>query len=124
MNLLEATCAADGAHVVAGPLRLPLPPAVVGRVAPGAPLLLGIRPEEVRLDPGAGPTAEGAVEVVEPLPSVRGQLATVRTGALTLQALARDATPFAVGGRVRLAFPLAQCHLFDARTEQALALDR
>jgi ABC-type sugar transport system ATPase subunit len=123
MNLLEATCAPDGAHVVAGPLRLPLPAAAVGRVAPGAPLLLGIRPEAVRLDPGAGPTVEGDVEVVEPLPSVRGQLATVRTGDLTLQALARDATPFAVGARVRLAFPLAQCHLFDARTEQALALD-
>ena len=124
MNLLKATCAPDGAHVVAGPLRLPLPRAAVGRVAPGAALLLGIRPEEVRLDPGAGPTVEGDVEVVEPLPSVRGQLATVRMGALTLQALARDATPFAVGARVRLAFPLEQCHLFDARTQQALALDR
>src|SRR2546423_881993 len=44
-----------------------LPRAAVGRVAPGAPLLLGIRPEAVRLDPDAGPTVEGDVEVVEPL---------------------------------------------------------
>ncbi len=120
MNLLEAVCADDGAHLIAGPLTLPLPAAAAAHTSPGAPLVLGVRPEDVSLDVRAGPSAEAVVEVVEPVPGVRGQLATLRLGPLTLQVLARNDTPFSVGATVQLSFPPEKCRVFDARTEQAL----
>jgi ABC-type sugar transport system ATPase subunit len=120
MNLLEARCDEDGAHVLVGPLRLDLSATASARTAPGAPLLVGIRPEDIGIGPGSGPTLEARVEVVEPMAGLRGQLATLRAGSLALQVLARNSAPFAAGDSAWLTFPPEKCHVFDARTEQAL----
>jgi ABC-type sugar transport system ATPase subunit len=120
MNLLEARLSGDGAQALVGPLSLPLSAGIAARTAPGSPLLVGIRPEHVGVGGGEGPQAEAQVEVVEPMPGLRGQLATLHLGALTLQALARNSSPFVPGATVILTFPLAHCHIFDGRTEEAL----
>jgi ABC-type sugar transport system ATPase subunit len=120
MNLLEARRADDGPFAVAGPLHLPLSARAAARTSPGAPLLVGIRPEDIAVGAGDGPSAAAQVEVVQPLAGVRGQLATLRVGPLTLQVMTRNASPFAVGETVVLAFPTARCHVFDGSTEESL----
>jgi ABC-type sugar transport system ATPase subunit len=139
-NLLPGTVAAGRVHLVAG--ELPLPPALRG-LPEGEKVLLGVRPEHLRVTPEARPAGAeaeaeeeqeeelwGMVEAVEPLIAERAQLVhvlldgippgTLAPG-LTLTARAPLAPPLARGQRVRLRVDPQQVLLFDAATERALA---
>lgn len=133
MNLVPGTVGdSDGSLVfrpdaqpnAAVPLVLPTGAPGSASVAPaGTPVLLGVRPEHVRL---ADPASDGApahfpratVELVEPLG--HDQLVHLRLGDLMLAArTARYPTP-AADSSVALVFDPAYVHLFDAVTGLAL----
>jgi multiple sugar transport system ATP-binding protein len=131
MNLLSAS-AADG-HVHAGDLELEVP-----GVPPGE-LVIGVRPEALRLVTGAteDQVMQVRTEVVELLGhetivygSIRGQnVATASSGAGSslpagrAKVIARlDARRQpAVGETITLAMSLEDVHLFDAKSGQAVA---
>ncbi len=66
MNLLEARRADDGPVAVAGELRLPLSAQAAAHTEPGAPLVVGIRPEDIVV--GAGDD-RGVTAQVESYPA-------------------------------------------------------
>jgi sn-glycerol 3-phosphate transport system ATP-binding protein len=109
MNLLPGLLCRSGAAIAVAGTEIDLGPR---RCAgpDGHPVILGIRPEHVALDP-AGIT--WPVEVVERLGSEMLVHAGQPGGAsLTL----RIANGVAVGDTVRVAFPASQIHVFDQAT--------
>ncbi|HEY0780380.1 MAG TPA: sn-glycerol-3-phosphate ABC transporter ATP-binding protein UgpC [Gemmatirosa sp.] len=140
MNLLRGTVDhRAGTFVVADAdaLAVALPPALLASPAltavAGHELLLGVRPEHVRVAATADPcttgpcTADAAastlpmrVDLVEPLG--HELLVHARRGAAELTArLAPNASLPGPGGAVRLAFDPAALHVFDAATGAVLA---
>lgn len=116
MNLVDCALE-DGAAVLDG-LRLALPPDLAAR-APGGPLKLGIRPENLRLAPQEGDVSMAAqVVMLEPL------------GAETLITLAAGGVEFIARGPADFRQPLGSAvtahlqprhlHLFHADTGAAL----
>ena len=84
--------------------------------AGGSDLVLGIRPEDIRIATEAGPnTVETQVEVVEPVGSDNYVYVTLAGQDCTVRAAA-DVRP-ASGDRVLLTFDESAIHLFDAETE-------
>lgn len=86
-------------------------------------VILGIRPEDVRAEPGfvaahADTTLEAVVEVVEPLGAET--LVHFRLDGTGLVARLGAATTFRAGERARLALVRERLHFFDAETEKAL----
>jgi len=130
MNLLRAT--ARGGIATAGDLSLPIAGLADGDV------VVGLRPEHLRLAQEGRPAMEFAVEVVEPLGdgvivhgSVLGQLATAPTGAVeVLPPLPGERADLTakfdptvrpkVGERLRLSVDPTKAHVFDARSGLAL----
>jgi len=116
MNLWPATLEAQGMRL--GSLSLSLPGRLPAGLAPGAALLLGVRPEHLR------PAADGPlalhVEWAEPRISDH---ATVLYGSIEGQpAAARlEGNAAGLGGQtVRLTFEPALAHLFDASSGRRL----
>ncbi|TDC77200.1 ABC transporter ATP-binding protein [Streptomyces hainanensis] len=92
MNLLPGTVTA-GARVLVGDAALPAP---VGEIAPGTPVVYGIRPEYLRLTPTAGEdTVTGEITVVENLGST--QLLTLEGPAGTVQVVVPEDSEAAPG---------------------------
>jgi len=128
MNVLEGRVAEPGGAPVLeldGGGALKLAPRANGAVAPGRRLLVGIRPDHLRVvEPGEAAdapgqaTIEGRVTVVEPLGGEA--LAYVEAGGRELIAKVQGERLPAVGAVVRLGVAVAALHLFDAATEQAL----
>jgi multiple sugar transport system ATP-binding protein len=125
MNLLAATVGGGGETLEGAGFSLPLPPAWRGggAVAPGRPLLVGIRPEHLLL---AGKQPEGPsaaidveLEVVETLG--HQSLAHARLGPAPLVAILEPGVPARAGDPLRLQVPLAALHLFDAESSDRLA---
>ena len=111
MNFVSATPERDGcaARLASGHL-LALP----GRFPAAAALTIGIRPEQVALDP-AGLAL--AVDLVEPLGSetlVHGHLDDGTA------LMVKQATALSVDGVLRVGFPTEALHVFDAATGQRL----
>jgi multiple sugar transport system ATP-binding protein len=125
MNFLSVTLSwaqhcvwaeAPGVRVGVGPAKTEQLRARVGER-----VLLGVRPEALRVANGsdsADCTFESKVEVVEPLGSEI--LLNVRAGENALVARVDPATRVAVHEGVRLAFDPAGLHFFDAKTEAAI----
>jgi multiple sugar transport system ATP-binding protein len=87
-------------------------------------VVLGIRPEGIRdtqagVPAEEGRTAEVRVEVSEPMGSET--LLYLDSGATAFIARVGPTDRFEAGERVRVAFDLANAHIFDAATELALA---
>jgi multiple sugar transport system ATP-binding protein len=87
-------------------------------------VVLGIRPEGIRDTQAGVPAAEGRtaevrVEVSEPMGSET--LLYLDSGATAFIARVGPTDRFEAGERVRVAFDLANAHIFDAATELALA---
>ncbi len=130
MNLLRGTVdRRAGAFAVADAdaLAVALPPALLASpalaAAAGRELLLGVRPEHVRVataaDDGAS-TLPMRVGLVEPLG--HELLAHARRGAAEVTARLAPGTPLpAPGGAVALALDPAALHVFDAATGAAIA---
>ena len=120
-NLLPARLDGDGGTLVVGASRLALggTMAACARSANGAELVLGVRPEDVRID-GAAAHASAEVVAVEPLGAetiVRTRLSGIAQDLLVRTG--RTATA-QVGDRLPLAFDLAAAHLFDPVTTRRL----
>ncbi len=113
MNILPATIADDGRAAIDGGRRITLP-APAAPLAPGTPLSIGIRAEDIGI--GAAPDAlPFTIGFIERL----GGLATIHlhgsTGGDALACQLRDEGQFREGETVSAQFPPERLHLFDAR---------
>jgi len=125
MNLLPGAVATDAGRPVfaaaaaagAAPLRIPLDDALARRAAPaaGSPLVFGIRPEDLAVEPGGCPAV---VDVVEPLGAETYLYLNTPAGACTARVPAGGR--YRAGDQVPLGFRTARAHLFDAATGRAL----
>jgi sn-glycerol 3-phosphate transport system ATP-binding protein len=130
MNLLRAS--ARGGHVVAGSLKLELPS------APDGDVVLGLRPEVLRVSTDGAASLDFVVDVVEPLGdeivvhgNVEGQLVGGRDEEIpTVDGEASRATITArfdptrhpaIGDRIPLTVSPDAVHLFDTATGLAIA---
>jgi sn-glycerol 3-phosphate transport system ATP-binding protein len=117
MNFLDGRVIADGLvelnAAASAPQRLAVPFGL--GLAEGAPLALGIRPEEIEIVEGAAPGAlDFSIELVEELGA--GQVLHGRSGPLELTLL-RNGTPetsMRPGQIIPIRIPPAALHLFDA----------
>jgi multiple sugar transport system ATP-binding protein len=125
MNFAEISIAeADGAlwAETAG-LRVKVPPAKAEalRGHAGRRVVLGVRPEALRIASGADPgdyAFDAVVEVVEPLGNEI--LLDVRAGANAMVARVDPATRVKVHEKLRLAFDPERLHFFDPNSEAAI----
>ena len=133
MNLLPARVAGRNGSAVLEverdnepPIGLRMPPAASGAaLAPGQPVILGIRPEAIT-DPAGADRGSAAIDLVEALVEVvepAGSDTYVVTRAAGKEVIARmradaDVRP---GARMPFAFDLAKAVLFDPATTRRLA---
>jgi multiple sugar transport system ATP-binding protein len=102
------------------PLRLRLAQLLANEVAAraGQRLLLGLRPEDLRVTGQGTEGLEARVEVCEPLG--HETLLYLSAGAQSLVARVASGEPFTVGQPVRVACQFEQARLFDATSEEAV----
>ena len=120
MNFFDAVVAADGLRL-GDDATFALPAGTGGaalRRANGAPLVLGVRPEHLRLLPGDAPGMKVRVSVVEPLGSDT-LVYFERAGTRHVARLSPD-THVKPGDSVTLGVPLEKAHPFDATDGRAL----
>ncbi len=124
MNMLDATIENGSLKIADAGLSLPLPPAYAKYVKDGRPVVLGIRPEALRVaGTSAGNTLPAVAEVIE----LTGPelVATMRLGetggARKIVASLPARTRLEEGGSCRLAMDVESVHLFDRETGRALA---
>jgi multiple sugar transport system ATP-binding protein len=121
MNLLDGRLVEkeDSLRFVCGPFAWPAPD--VWRESAGREVVVGIRPEHLRLrdaDPNHGvPALE--VRLVERLGPV--SLVTLQHGGLALTARLEEASPVEEQAAAGIEIPLAQAHLFDRTTGRVLS---
>ncbi len=126
MNFLNARLirAAGGIEVQAAGLTLRLPPALAAKAmsAPGADVILGIRPEDVRKSEAdrnnAEPQAQARVEVVEHMGSEL--FVYLRLAEDTLTARLDPSLEVAPGDTLPVSVNPERVHLFDPQTERTL----
>ncbi|MBM3216152.1 sn-glycerol-3-phosphate ABC transporter ATP-binding protein UgpC [Candidatus Poribacteria bacterium] len=116
MNFVEGELLQDGTHrqFRGKGLALPLaePHAAMTAPRPDGPVVLGIRPEHVRVgDAGDSPAMPCRVEVVEPLGSET--VVYLSAGETTLVAKAEAERTPTVGATVSARIDMARAHLFD-----------
>ncbi len=121
MNLVEMTVEPDGDHPVlrAGSFVLPAPDSAVASLAHD--VTVGIRPEDIRVDPGPNGeiTFRARCDLVEYLG--HQVLAHLRVGELELLAFDDASRHLRAGDIVDGAIALDRLHLFDSRTGRSLA---
>jgi multiple sugar transport system ATP-binding protein len=125
MNFAEVTVTNSGEGLWAEApglrIRIPLSKADVLRRHAGQKVVLGVRPEALRLangGDGADYAFDSTIEVVEPLGNEI--LLDVRAGNHPLVARVDPATRVKVHENVRLALDPERLHFFDAKTEAAI----
>ena len=113
INLVPARVGADGVTLDGAlPLRL-----AAGRAAAGQAVVLGVRPEHLRLqDDGRW---RATVELVEPMGN--HQVVWMKLGAQTLSVLVHDGRRVAAGDTVAFDLDESALNLFDAASEQRIA---
>jgi multiple sugar transport system ATP-binding protein len=113
INLVPARVGADGVTLDGAlPLRL-----ASGRVAAGQSVVLGVRPEHLRLqDDGRW---RATVELVEPMGN--HQVVWMKLGAQGLSVLVHDGRRIAAGDTVAFDLDESALSLFDAASEQRIA---
>ncbi|PTT78925.1 ABC transporter ATP-binding protein [Pelomonas sp. HMWF004] len=112
INLVPATVGADGVSLQ-GELALSLAP---GRVRAGQSLVLGIRPEHVRLQ--ADGRWRARVELVEPMGN--HQVVWMRLGGQSLSVLLHDGRAVSAGDELAFDLDESRLNVFDAASEQRL----
>ena len=130
MNFFRGTFRADSGRIIfteTNPSRSPLTfilPDSLGRLAASrieAPIVLGLRPENIRdavAAPDASRLAEVTVEVAEPMGAET--LLYLSTGATSFIARVSPTDRFTANQRVQVVFDLDRAHLFDAASGQRL----
>ncbi|MFV2037600.1 MAG: ABC transporter ATP-binding protein [Paracoccaceae bacterium] len=114
MNMMQG-------RVSDGTVALDAGPKIPARVeADGQKVFVGIRPNELKpVASGKQHLFEGSVSLMEPLGAET--LIYVDVGGIEVIAMAPGRNPPGLGDRVRLAAPAEEIHVFDAKSEQALA---
>jgi ABC-type sugar transport system ATPase subunit len=129
MNLLAAQLA--GSRIVAAPIDIPMPSwfrtAIEDAEASAGAVILGLRPEEVRISSDQGPGAFGPVRVRLVEPAVGQTWITVDLTGVdappTMVGLAEAGAKIKPGDTVWIALHEARPHLFDAGTGRRLDRD-
>jgi len=112
INLVPATVGADGVSLDGAlPLRLS-----AGRAKPGQPLVLGVRPEHLRLLSDGRWRA--TVELVEPMGN--HQVVWMKRGEQVLSVIVHDGRRLAAGDELGFDLDEAALNVFDAASEQRL----
>ncbi len=116
MNFLKGTV--EEGEVRGEGFQVPVEPLDVAGVTQGQEVILGLRPEAVRVDGTGVGTLEGRVEVREPL----GAEAFVYLSVGEQQVVGRFAPDYEAreGDTIVFSVDPAACHVFDPRTESAL----
>jgi multiple sugar transport system ATP-binding protein len=114
INLVQGEIAPDGAFA-RGPLRLPVPPGA----APGRPVTLGLRPEDVGAPAPGLATIEARVDLVSPLGS-ETLLEVVAPGEVPLTLRVPKEWRAKEGEVIPFGVDPARLHLFDRATEARL----
>jgi multiple sugar transport system ATP-binding protein len=113
INLVPARVGADGQTLEGAlPLRL-----AAGRATAGQAVVLGVRPEHLRLQ--ADGRWQATVELVEPMGN--HQVVWMKLGSQGLSALVHDGRRIAAGDVVAFDLDESAVSLFDAASEQRLA---
>ncbi|WP_226041772.1 ABC transporter ATP-binding protein [Natrinema sp. DC36] len=111
----------DGARIVTDTFDYPLEPAMSDDLEDGSELVLGVRPEDVRIDEVAADERrfEATVDVVEPMGNEN--LVHLRFDDGTEFTATTEGIPtVGDGDRVDVAFPTEAIHLFDAESGTAV----
>ena len=119
MNFIEGRLAPDGGSFVAADgtvLPLPQQTAAPLAAAAGRPLIYGLRPESVRLDPAGGVPAQ--VVVIEPTGSETQ--VTARLAGTSAICIFRERIAARPGETIPVSVDSSATHLFDAETGQRL----
>ena len=121
MNFLGATVAGDGAVALAGASSFRPEPAPAGLAARrGGPVTLGVRPEDLTLQPsGAGGTLPATLDVREPLGNEALLYWNTPAGAVVSR-ITGDSLPDE-GAQATLHFRYDRVRWFDPESETALA---
>jgi multiple sugar transport system ATP-binding protein len=119
MNTLEVTVGASGADLSAGFGRLSLPPAKA-RIEVGEPLVLGIRPSDLRLAGVADASVGGAVQQLEPLGDVTVVSLIVGNQPLRIVLPESQAVGIKRGDTLPIVIDMSKAHLFRGRDGSAL----
>jgi multiple sugar transport system ATP-binding protein len=119
MNFLDAELVCDGDRLYAQTtgVKTLVPPTLATKLpaATGSKIVLGIRPEDVRVGGGDGETsAKGRIDVIEVLGSE--QLGFVLVGQQNLLLRTSPDTPLKIGDTIDLTFNAAKMHAFDPQT--------
>ena len=111
MNLIEGTYerGGEGAHV-RFPNGVAIPVADRPGLASGSAVTLGIRPEHVAIGEGGGMAA--TVDLIEP--TGFGIIVHAMLNGLEIKIFTQDRAVMNAGREIRIAFPEARLHLFDA----------
>ena len=125
MNFAPVTLAqADGALWAVGEgIRIKVPAELGGRLRlnGGAQVILGIRPEDLRLASAGDPVELGLDAVVEVTEKLGSQiLLDVKVGAGMMVAAVEPTVRAQVHDRLRLTINPARLHFFDARSDEAV----
>ncbi|MDL2398204.1 ABC transporter ATP-binding protein [Rhizobium mayense] len=113
MNLLRTTVRPEGLQLQGVGTCLPLPERFKDKVKEGQQLVLGIRPEALRLEQGTL-----SIEAVPEIAELTGPelVVTALAGDQRLTACLPPRTPITYNGRMKLSFDGEAIHLFDAET--------
>jgi ABC-type sugar transport system ATPase subunit len=117
MNCVPAKVAADGASIELPGGTLPVPAGLAQAPAPGSDVIVGVRPEHLRVDPSGSLGVE--VRAVEWLGHECLISASVGESALTIREVGMSASQ--AGAAIRLSVEPSQVHLFDPTTTERFA---
>ncbi len=109
MNILEGEVRDGRLNLFDGAL------AMDAQGLPDGDLLVGIRPEHVKIVAGDQGMVEGTIELVEPMGNET--MTSCMIGQIPLQTCGTDRVAARPGASVRLDFDRESLHIFDARTE-------
>ena len=120
MNFLDAAVSADGHGLAVGGEALRVPEAHRAALRPwaGRPLVLGVRPEHLGLEPGPAGSFAGRVAVREPLGNEVLLHADTAAGEVILRVTGGVAPE--VDAAIRLTPDFAHAHYFDPQSEAAV----
>ncbi len=120
MNFTEVEVVAENGafHARREGLDLPVPPERGEKAAGKGTVIMGLRPEDITIAPGASEGIPGEAYVVEPLG--RDDLVDVQIGDAHLHVLADPALGIKMGDRLKLQFNTAKVQFFDPQSEHSL----
>jgi len=119
MNMIDVTVKGGGLSITGSDVTLPVPARFGGIAAEGRKLILGVRPEALRLGANDGPPLKARVDVAE----LTGPelVVTALVGEQRIMACLPPRSIVSEGAELALSFDEQAAHLFDPETGRALA---